>query len=175
MVFRPRKTTFIGLLGATTALTGVCGFAVAQAAPQPAGESAQHIEDTALPPFAVEDFGYPGADKILQEKGLKLVKGDGHIILADCKDSPDLEVMADKKQKWRNYCFKVTGKNGYLTLEVPELIGIWENEGHTASAKVTSEGKTQTVDLKKNDLTELGKATCTGAKAATLIELRVKG
>ncbi|MGO4463813.1 hypothetical protein AB4039_42145, partial [Streptomyces sp. M-16] len=36
------------------------------------------------PGYAIEDFGYPNADKILAERGITLKRGDGHIVLADC-------------------------------------------------------------------------------------------
>ncbi|MEV0371710.1 hypothetical protein AB0I10_18080 [Streptomyces sp. NPDC050636] len=156
------------------AIAGVSTLTAAQATPQPANGTVQKAAAD-LPPSAVEDFDYPSADKILKEQGVKLIKGDGHILLADCKGAPDLEVMAVKNQKPVSHCFKVTGKTGYLTLEIPELVGIWENDGRTASATVTSEGKSKTVGLKKNDLTELGEGNLgTGAKEATLVELRVK-
>ncbi|MFE0187897.1 hypothetical protein [Streptomyces sp. NPDC058989] len=38
----------------------------------------------------VEDFSHPDRDKALAEKGLKLLSGDGHITVADCKSGGDL-------------------------------------------------------------------------------------
>ncbi|MFF3274060.1 hypothetical protein ACFYWU_24495 [Streptomyces chrestomyceticus] len=174
MIHRLRKFLIAGVVGASAAVAGGAAFAAAQASPQTAPAVQQTAADT--PPSAVEDFDYPNADKILKEVGLKLRKGDGHIILADCNGAADLEVMANKDKKPVSYCFKVTGKSGYLTLEVPQLVGIWENEGRAAKATLTTEGKTKTVALKKNDLTELGEGDITtGAKEATLLELRVTG
>ncbi|WP_053803585.1 hypothetical protein [Streptomyces rimosus] len=174
MILRARKALIAGIIGATAAVAGVASLAVAQAAPQPTSDTARAAAGE-LPPFAVEDFSYPGAEKILNEKGLKLIKGDGHILLADCDGNPDFNVMAENKaHNPVNYCFKVTGKTGYLTLEIQKINSIWENAGHAARATIRTAGKTKTVDLKKNNITPLGQGDLsTGAKEADLLELRV--
>ncbi|MCB5908342.1 hypothetical protein [Streptomyces pinistramenti] len=175
MIPRVRKTLIAGVIGAVTAVAGASAFAVAEAAPQRTDSAARQA--AATPPPAVEDFGYPEADRILKESGLKLLKGDGHILLADCDASPDFDVMAEKANHTPvNHCFKVTGKTGYLSLEIPKINSIWENAGHAARATVSTEGKTKTVALKKNDITPLGEGDLsTGGKEATLLELRVTG
>ncbi|MET8750872.1 hypothetical protein ABZW32_12350, partial [Streptomyces sp. NPDC004667] len=59
------------------------------------------------PGYAIEDFGYPNADKILAERGITLKRGDGHIVLADCGSATDLlEVWSRANEK---ICFRVTG------------------------------------------------------------------
>ncbi|MER6051020.1 hypothetical protein ABT168_26810 [Streptomyces sp. NPDC001793] len=175
MILRARKALITGVIGATAVIAGASTLAVAHAAPQPAN-GATLAASGELPPPAIEDFEYPDADKVLKEKGIKLVKGDGHIVMTECDAAPDFEVMANKGQHPVSYCFKVTGKTGYLTMEIPRIIGIMENEGRTAQATVTTEGKTKTVDLRKNRLTPLGEGDLnTGGNEATLLELRVKG
>ncbi|GAU65081.1 putative hypothetical protein [Streptomyces sp. NBRC 110611] len=175
MILRARNTLIAGVIGAIAVVAGVSTLAVAQAAPQPS--DAVRTAGDELPPPAVEDFEYPGAEKIFKEKGLKLIKGDGHIILADCGANPDFDVMSEgKNQQPVNYCFKVIGKTGYLKLEIPKINSIWENAGRTARATISTQGKTKTVDLKKNDLTPLGQGDmASGGKEATLLELRVTG
>jgi hypothetical protein len=42
------------------------------------------------PGYAIEDYGYPNADKILADRGIRLKRGDGHITLADCASATDL-------------------------------------------------------------------------------------
>ncbi|WP_327738994.1 hypothetical protein [Streptomyces nojiriensis] len=42
------------------------------------------------PGYAIEDFGYPNADRILAEQKITLKRGDGHILLADCASATDL-------------------------------------------------------------------------------------
>ena len=49
------------------------------------------------PGYAIEDFGYPNADKILAEQNIALKRGDGHILLADCASGTDLlEVLVPR-------------------------------------------------------------------------------
>ncbi|TJZ57042.1 hypothetical protein FCH28_06110 [Streptomyces piniterrae] len=176
MILRARKTLIAGVIGAAIAVMGAATLAVAQDTPQHTNSTGQQASG-GNPPPAVEDFTYPDADRILKETGLKLIKGDGHILLADCDASPDFDVMAEKANHTPvNHCFKVTGKTGHLTLEIPKVNSIWENAGHSARATISTEGKSKTVTLKKNDITPLGQGDLsTGGKEATLLELRVTG
>ncbi|MEW2029899.1 hypothetical protein AB0901_05150 [Streptomyces roseifaciens] len=91
-------------------------------------------DDTTLP-SAVETFEYPGAAKILKERGIELDRGDGHILLADCKVSQDIVVLSlgkeDKATEGRGrYCFRVTGsgKKGYLSLQIPDTYAVMSNK-----------------------------------------------
>ncbi|MEV6358651.1 hypothetical protein AB0M40_38945, partial [Streptomyces hydrogenans] len=62
-----------------------------------AGRSAGNTEAVAdaAPGYAVENYDYPNADKILAEKNIVLKRGDGHIVLADCAGETGLlEVWA---------------------------------------------------------------------------------
>jgi hypothetical protein len=65
---------------ATAALVVAVGFAV------PSGPTSDRTVAVAdgTPAYAVEDFNYPQADKILAEQGILLKRGDGHIVLAEC-------------------------------------------------------------------------------------------
>ncbi|MGW2813893.1 hypothetical protein [Streptomyces sp. NPDC001415] len=144
MILGARKTLIAVVLGATTAIAGVCTLTVAQATPQPPNAGAQAAASE-LPPLAIEDFKYPGADKILKEKGIKLLKGDGHIVLTECSANDwKIKVEANKEFDTIFHCFKVTGAKGYLTLEVPDVSGIW-TENQVVKATLTSNGKKQTV------------------------------
>jgi hypothetical protein len=40
------------------------------------------LADNPQPPIE-ENYDYPGAEKIFQERGIRLRKGDGHILLVD--------------------------------------------------------------------------------------------
>ncbi|AZQ71327.1 hypothetical protein EKH77_08970 [Streptomyces luteoverticillatus] len=160
-----------GFIGTASVIAGGYTFAVAAPAPAPTDEAA--------PPTAVETFSYPNADKILKEKGIVLRKGDGHILLADCKTSTDIVVGTRQNAEGR-YCFKVTGngKSGYLALEIPETFNI-KTADYAVRAKVTAEGTTDTVDVPKNGFKGVGEgkpATEGGPGAPTvLVELRVTG
>ncbi|MEV4923641.1 hypothetical protein [Streptomyces roseoverticillatus] len=103
-------------------------------------------DDTTLP-SAVETFEYPGAAKILKERGIKLDRGDGHILLADCKASQDIMIFArsttDTSEQKGRYCFRVTGngKKGYLALEIPRAFMIMTGKNTTVWASVSGDGR----------------------------------
>ncbi|MFF4529693.1 hypothetical protein ACFY1P_10515 [Streptomyces sp. NPDC001407] len=122
-------------------------------------------------PFAVEKFEYPEAAKILNERGIKLFKGDGRITFTDCAAVHDLEVRSRTSQK--AFCFTVKGKQGYLSLELADAFGIWTQD-HPVDAKITLDGKEKIVSAPKNDYTPFGEAGDT-RKQAVLLELRVTG
>ncbi|MFK8848189.1 hypothetical protein [Streptomyces sp. Ac-502] len=147
-----------------------------QAAPNPANGTVQHAATDELPPIAVEDFTYPGADKILKEKGIKLVKGDGHILLSECSANDwKIKVEANKNYDTLFHCFKVTGKKGYVTMELPDVSGIW-TENQVVKATLSSDGKKKTVVTEDgpNQVKTVGVADLpSGGKKADLLELRV--
>ncbi|WP_414168821.1 hypothetical protein ACMATS_22370 [Streptoverticillium reticulum] len=131
------------------------------------------------PPSAVEDFAYPGATQILRDKGIKLVRGDGHLLLADCNDNkPQIKVMtkADASVgRAGQYCFQATAKTGYLTLEVPRVFYL-QTADHPISADLSADGQKKTVDLSKDDFKSVGEGDIlSGGKRSVLVELRVTG
>ncbi|MFC5144044.1 hypothetical protein [Streptomyces aureoversilis] len=127
-------------------------------------------EDTTLP-SAVETFEYPGAAKIFKERGIKLERGDGHILFADCSASEDIVVYTKTTEgpNHGRYCFRVTGsgKKGYLALELPDAIGISAKK-YTVWASVTGSGF---VEVPKNDFKAVGESA-TG-KPGSLLALQV--
>ncbi|QLE76314.1 hypothetical protein FGW37_25235 [Streptomyces rectiverticillatus] len=146
---------------------------VATAAPAPAPT------DDDVPPFAVETFDYPNAAKILQEQGIELRKGDGRILLADCKVSQTIQISTSVNHPGQSkpglYCFKVTGngKSGYLELKVPGVYGIMTDDV-AVQATLSAEGKRQDpVVLGKNDAAGVGVGARVPGAPTTLIELRV--
>ncbi|MFF0967207.1 hypothetical protein ACWDQO_20670 [Streptomyces sp. NPDC003703] len=120
-------------------------------------------------PHLVEDFSYPGAEKIRAEQGITLKRGDGHITLTDCAASYDIMVKSRTAQK--NYCFTVLGKTGLLTLELPDAFGLWTQQ-HPVQATLTADGKKTVVKAPANDYTPMGEAGATGVPSV-LVELRV--
>ncbi|MEU5426419.1 hypothetical protein AB0H73_12535 [Streptomyces olivoreticuli] len=162
-----RKIMLAGALGAASLIVGTYTPGAAVAAPAPTEE--------ATPPSAVETFEYPNADKILRERGIALRKGDGHILLADCASSSNIVVLTRYNKEGR-FCFKVTGngKSGYLALEIPDAFNIL-TEDYALQAKLTSDGKTQTVDVPKNGFKEVGEGTVPPSAPVVLVELRITG
>lgn len=119
----------------------------------------------------MEDFEHPGAAKILKEKGISLKKGDGHIILSECTSTANIQVLTRTSADGK-VCFGVTGKTGYLALEVPEVFAL-QTQDRAVQAKLTAEGRTEVVDLTKNQIKGVGEGL--GGAPTVLVELRVTG
>ncbi|TVP35038.1 hypothetical protein A3L22_09410 [Streptomyces griseus subsp. griseus] len=132
-----------------------------------------------LPPSTVEDYTYPGAEDILATKGIKLKKGDGHILLADCDpNAKQIQVMtvADEATgRADQYCFRSTARTGYLTLELPRVffLELMTSE-QPISADVMAGDKKTTVDVEAGGFANVGEGVVGGARS-TLVELRVTG
>lgn len=168
MPFRARNLIVSGIVVTCATLTGI-SVASADDPPQ--------SPENSNPPVAVEDYGYPGADKILAEKGIKLKKGDGRILLADCDPAaPQIRVQTigdPAAYREDTYCFRTIGTTGHLTLELPRVFGL-EAADHPISADLTANGQTTSVDVPKNDWKSVGEGT-SGGPRSVLVELRVTG
>ncbi|MFJ3307141.1 hypothetical protein ACIPSA_29300 [Streptomyces sp. NPDC086549] len=155
----------------------MAGFAMLAGVTVAAADDPPAPPPASAPPVLVEDYGYPQADRILAEKGIKLKKGDGHIMLADCDQAAQqirvLTVKDDSVGRRDTYCFKATAKTGRLTLELPRVFGV-EAADHPVSADLTANGRTTTVDVPKGEYESVGEGTVGGAKSV-LVELRVTG
>ncbi|WP_228978070.1 hypothetical protein [Streptomyces sp. DH12] len=126
----------------------------------------------------METFDYPQAAKVLDEQGIKLIKGDGHILLADCADARDIQVQTSLQHPGQTtrgqYCFKVTGSAGFLTLELPKVYGIVTGDV-AVSADLTADGTKKTVEVGENTVKGVGLAGTPPTGPTVLVELRVKG
>ncbi|MBW5486158.1 hypothetical protein GPJ59_30925 [Streptomyces bambusae] len=121
------------------------------------------------PGYAIEDFGYPNADKILAERGITLKRGDGHITLADCAGATDLlEVWSRANDK---ICFRVTGTTGYLTLEIPAVFAVRGNS-YTTQVDMTTGTEAKTFDVNKNAWTPVGESADEQGRDFMLMEIR---
>lgn len=169
MPFHARKTLVTGLLGAIAMIGGVTWTATAD------GGAPEAVE--AGPPVAVEDFAYPGADAVLANKGIKLKRGDGHIVLADCDPAADqirVHTVKDTAAgREETYCFKATTKTAFLTLELPRVFAL-EAADRPFSADLTANGETTTVNVSKDGFESVGEGTVGGARSV-LVEIRVTG
>ncbi|MFI1965437.1 hypothetical protein ACH429_15210 [Streptomyces pathocidini] len=158
---------------ATGAAAAACAAALVSTTPslQASGSDTQMKAADEQPGYAVEDFNYPGAEIIKEEKGITLKRGDGHIILADCSSGPGLlEVVSRKNEK---ICFRTTGTSGYLTLEIPSVHIIKGSAGHTANVTLTTpETKPQEVEVAKGEWTPVGEATDPQGREYVLVEIR---
>ncbi|MCM2579118.1 hypothetical protein [Streptomyces meridianus] len=121
------------------------------------------------PGYAVEDFDYPQADKILAEQGITLKRGDGHIVLADCASETGLlEVWARQQDK---ICFRMTGDSGWLTMEIPSVYGVKGND-YTTQVDMTVGTEEKTFDIAKNSWTPVGESADEQGREHMLVEIR---
>ncbi|MFJ3924612.1 hypothetical protein [Streptomyces sp. NPDC090022] len=124
-----------------------------------------------LPPYAVEDFAYPDAGRIQAELGITLKRGDGHVTLADCASATGLmEVYSRTNGK---ICFRVTGKTGYLSLEIPAVYGMKGDAAHQADVTLTAEGSKQNVTVAPNEWKGVGEAADPERRDHVLVEISV--
>jgi len=165
-----RKLTIaLALAAAGAVVTGGSVVAVAQ-------ESA---DDQAA--SLVEDYNYPGAAQVEATRGIKLLKGDGHIMLADCGSDPNLPpqnlILVQTSRLGSpdetNHCFKATGTKGFLTMQVDDVYFIRGENDRTVAAKVEVHESTPVTETERVDPGEwqpigIGQ----GRDAATLVELR---
>ncbi|MFD6072718.1 MULTISPECIES: hypothetical protein [Amycolatopsis] len=149
----------LGLSALATTLTVIPADAV--------GETT--ADDT--PPPIVETYDYPGADRILAERNITLLKGDGRVLLVDCVSGGDLIVVQSYKIKGGDACFRVTGTPGYVTMQIPETYFI-KGDSHTSKATLTAKSTTETVDIRPGQWTPVGEALPNHDPAA-LLEIRV--
>ncbi|MFJ9939538.1 hypothetical protein [Streptomyces erythrochromogenes] len=132
------------------------------------GLATQAIADEG-PGYAVEDFSYPNADKILAEQKIKLKSGNGHILLAECTGAPELmEVFPLKNEK---VCFRVTGDVGYLSLEIPSVFGVKGNN-YAAQVEMTTGTEQKTFAVDKNAWTAVGQTADEQGRDFMLLEIR---
>ncbi|MFI2490422.1 hypothetical protein ACH47X_26160 [Promicromonospora kroppenstedtii] len=157
------------VLGTAATVAGLATLAPAGAV-QPAAVPAEVAADE-LPPFAVEDFDYPGADQILEEQGFLLKRGDGHIVLADCTGDNLLEVGV-RGLSSPYVCFRVTGDEGYLTLELPRAYSVSTNDYATTEITTNEAGVTNEYEFGPNELFR-GIGEGAGGAEAMLLEIRV--
>ena len=81
---------------------------------------------------------------MLAQRGVKLIKGDGHIVLADCGSNPnnppdDLILVQSNDLTLPggiNFCFKASGASGLLTMEIPKVYFVRSDVTRTLAAKV---------------------------------------
>lgn len=168
---RSHRKRLIGTVTAAVAAGALAWTVVAGGAPvaeDTVSGAVTAVADEA-PGYAVEDFAYPNADKILAEKNIVLKRGDGHITLADCvTGTGQLEVMARDKSK---VCFDVKGTSGWLTLEIPSVYLIKGND-YVTEADMTVGTEEQTYDITKNTWTPVGESADDQTREWTLVELR---
>ncbi|MBP0461840.1 hypothetical protein [Streptomyces montanisoli] len=147
---------------------GAAGGGAATASAHGDGASVKAVAADA-PGYAVEDFNYPQADKILAEKHIVLKRGDGHITLADCANGTgQLQFYSLENDE---VCFNVTGDSGWLTLELPSVYGVDGND-YTTQVDMTTDDEKKTFDVPANSWTPIGQSADPDGRQFMLVEIR---
>ncbi len=151
---------------------GVLGFAAALTAGSfvVSGSGAAAQADDPQPDL-VENFEYPGAAAIEAARGIKLKKGDGHILFTECAAGANqIQVESTAYTAPNNlFCFKVIGTKGNLTLELDEAFLVHGNDYNATATWTDENGQVHNTPLRKNNPTGIGEGV-TG-QPGMLIEL----
>lgn len=155
---------------AVAALVGTAMASGEFSGSSPAGSVDTTLVAEEAPGYAVEDFNYPDADKILAEENIVLKRGDGHITLADCvTGTGQLELLA--RGRTEKVCFRVTGNSGWLTLEIPAVHAIRGND-YATTVDMTVDSEEKSFDVAKNTWTSVGESADPERRDHTLVEIR---
>ncbi|WFF00295.1 hypothetical protein [Micromonospora sp. WMMD964] len=138
-----------------TTVAGAAAVVLASAAAVVVSQLPSAAEDT--PPSIVEDYSYPGAAQVLAQRGIKLIKGDGHITLVSCGSTPnnppaDLILVQSNDLTLPagiNFCFKATGTTGLLTMEIPQVYFVRGDSTRTIAAKVEVKDEPTVVEVEE--------------------------
>jgi hypothetical protein len=162
---RLRSRVLGGVVAAAAVVLAICVAGAGGAADTPAIGTA--VVADAAPAYAVENFAYPQADKILAEQGIVLKHGNGHITWAACGPAGLLEVRSRDHDP---VCFKVTGTEGYLSLEMPSVYLI-RTGNQSGTAKMTADGETNSFAFAENSSTAVGESADPEGREHVLVEL----
>jgi hypothetical protein len=155
------------------------------------------VADPQSPPGTVPDHGpavvetgaYPGAAAIEAAQQIRLISGDGQIMLADCATPPVDNIGVLKVRTTEQIgpdgdglvCFRVLAPTGLLNLEVPAVYeirgdGQHTGTGHQVTAKVTTDDGTVTsVAVNPSGSTQVGIGASPDNDPTTLVQLKVNG
>lgn len=100
-----------------------------------AGASAQDAPST-----LEETYAYPYADEIYAETGIRLLRGDGHAVLADCIPGDRQQVVIAPAGA-PDFCLDVKGGDWFLSLQVD---GICRVHAADTDIRVTMQSAGQT-------------------------------
>jgi hypothetical protein len=132
----------------------------------------------------VEDFTHPGAEQILAQWGLKVYKGDGHLVFATAHYYGDAQCDAGQIQVEKSldvspygiyYCFRTLGTQGFLTLEVPGTFGVRGGDKALEAKASLPTGEQKTYDVPANGFVAIDPGTGSEPPKAILVELRFPG
>ncbi|MEV7491503.1 MULTISPECIES: hypothetical protein [Streptomyces] len=171
LVARGRNGFVVCALASAVAVGAVAWLGQAAGAPARGNVEAAALVAESAPGSIVEDFEYPGAEKILAERGIVLKRGDGNITLVDCASGTGFIEVWARRQGGEKICFRVTGDSGFLKLEIPAVHSIKGNE-YTTGVDMTVGEETKSFDIIKNVWTSVGESADEQGREHILVEIR---
>ncbi|WP_398654085.1 hypothetical protein [Streptomyces parvulus] len=165
------KGRFLTRTAAAAAAVGALAWVVGANADTSADGNDTPVRAVAgeAPGYVVEDFAYPRADKILEEQGILLKRGDGRIVLAPCEPGTgQLEVYS---RATSSVCFQVTGSEGWLTMEIPSVYGVKANE-YATEVDMTVGDEEKSFDVPANSWKAVGESADEQGRPHMLVEIR---
>jgi len=170
-----RGTSLFAGLAVLATVGGVVAF---KATSSSAAEAAAADEPASL----VEDFTHPDAAGILARHGLKVFKGDGHIVFDSARTFNEAQCPTGLIQVEKHlsedpfgmyYCFRTIGSKGFLTLEVPGTFGVrGGSEQIQVKAKLPDGTVLPTYEVPPNQPVAIEPGDGSQAPQAILVELR---
>jgi hypothetical protein len=165
------------LLAGAAVLATVGGVVAINATSSSATEAAADA-----PSSLVEDYTHPDAEGILARHGLKVFKGDGHIVFDSARPFTEsqcptgliqVEKHQDEEPYGMYYCFRTIGSKGFLTLEVPGTFGVrGGSEAIQVKAKLPDGTVLPTYDVPPNQPVAIEPGDGSEAPQAILVEIR---
>lgn len=157
-----KKFSRIGLAAALFVAVVAAGGAWASAA-EPA--------EPAEMPSIVEDYSYPGAEAIFEERGIKLYSGSGTIVLADCPGGVTNELIWVRTISGY-VCFEAKSNIGHLKLEIVDAFSI-RGDNNDGVATITVDGDTERIQLEKGTWRPIGAGADDTKGLAVVLEIRL--
>ncbi|WP_328303223.1 hypothetical protein OG389_35225 [Streptomyces sp. NBC_00435] len=172
---KPSASIPVAPSASASASASASGSASASAKASPS-VPAKPSPSSSVPTTAVES-AYPNSAEILANDGIKLVRGDGGITLAECGISTSqirVYTYEDRAAKRKPiYCFNTGSQNGRITFELDRVFAFDTGE-HPVSAVLTSGTATTTVDVDKYSYAKVTKNPL-DATGRVVVALRVTG
>ncbi|MGW6447714.1 hypothetical protein [Lentzea sp. NPDC055074] len=157
----------VGVLSAAAILatTAIALNVGAAASDEPTGQSS-----------LIEDFEHPNKEAAAAI-GITLKKGDGRIYWVDCAVGGDLLTVESDSITTPDHiaCFRVTGRDGYLALEIPSTYFIKAGSlkiKALLTAKVDGQEVKREYTIQPGTLTPVGETIHPEEGMAALVELR---
>lgn len=151
--------------------------ALASPSPSPSPSAPVPVSQAPSVPVAAAESPFPNSAAILAKDGIKLVRGDGGITLAECGSSASqirVYTYEDTNAKRKPiYCFGVGSQTGRITFELDRVFAL-DTGDHAVSAKLTSGSGATTVGVGKNSYASVAEKPL-GATGRVVVELRVTG